>query len=48
MACSYGHFEIAKLLLDHGADPKIKDGVSTATCGLAVMIVEMVVDDSEG
>ena len=38
---------MAKYLLEHGADPKIKDDVSTAACGLAVM-VEMVIVGSEG
>ena len=38
---------MAKYLLEHGADPKIKDKVSTAACGLAVM-VEVVIVGSEG
>ena len=47
MACKYGHLEVAIYLLAHGADPKIKNKVSTATCGLAVM-VEVVIVGSEG
>jgi hypothetical protein len=38
---------VAKHLLEHGADPKIKNNVSTAACGLAVM-VQMVIVGSEG
>ena len=42
-----GRLEVAIYLLEHGADPKIKDMVSTAACGLAVM-VEVVIVGSEG
>jgi hypothetical protein len=38
---------VAIYLLEHGADPKIKNPVSKAACGLAVM-VQMVIVGSEG
>jgi hypothetical protein len=41
-----GHPEVAIYLLERKADPNIQDNVSTATCGLAVM-VEMVVVGAE-
>jgi hypothetical protein len=39
VACERKHFEVAKYLLEHGADANIQDNVSTVTCGVAVMAV---------
>jgi hypothetical protein len=47
VACLYKHFEGISFLLEHGADVNMKDEVSTATCGVAVM-VEMVGCGGEG
>ena len=47
MACRYEHLEGISCLLEHGADVNMKDEVSTATSGVAVM-VKMVVVGGEG
>jgi hypothetical protein len=46
-ACMYEHLEGISCLLEHGADVNIKNNVSTATSGVAVM-VEMVGCGGEG
>jgi hypothetical protein len=46
-ACENKHLEGIRCLLEHGADVNMKDNVSTATSGVAVM-VEMVVGGGEG
>jgi ankyrin repeat protein len=46
-ACLYEHLEGILCLLEHGADANIKNNVSTATRGVAVM-VEMVGCGGEG
>jgi ankyrin repeat protein len=46
-ACKYKHLEGISCLLEHGADVNMMSNVSTATCGVAVM-VEMVGCGGEG
>jgi hypothetical protein len=47
VACAKQHLDGISCLLEHGADVNMKTNVSTATCGLAVM-VEMVGCGGEG
>jgi hypothetical protein len=46
-ACENKHLEGISCLLEHGADVNMKNHVSTATSGVAVM-VEMVIGGGEG
>jgi hypothetical protein len=38
MACCNGRIEVARFLEEHGADVNMKNNVSTAACGLTVMV----------